>query len=122
MSDEMGTFRVDVEVENPAHPGDKRVLRSVPVDTGAELSWFPGDLLEALDVERRKVRQFRQADGTVLTRWTGGVSVYLAGTWTVDEVVFSELGAYPGILCVSHSSGHGPERQEEDGIRTRAAG
>lgn len=35
MSDEMGSFRVDVEVENPV------MLRSVPVDTGAELSWFP---------------------------------------------------------------------------------
>lgn len=28
----------------------------------------------------------------MLSRWTGAVSVYLAGTWTVDEVVFGEPG------------------------------
>lgn len=92
MPDEMGTSRVDLEVENPLRPGEKRMLRSVLVDTGAELSWFPGDILESLGIERRKTWRFRQADGTVLTRWTGGASVYLAGIWTVDEVVFGEPG------------------------------
>jgi predicted aspartyl protease len=92
MMDEMGTFRVDVEIENPARAGRRTPRRSVLVDTGAELSWFPAELLESLGIERRKRSQFRQADGTVLTRWTGGVSVYLAGIWTVDEVVFGEPG------------------------------
>lgn len=92
MADGMGTFRVDLEVENPLRRGERRTLRSVLVDTGAELSWFPADLLESLGIERRKSWRFRQADGTVLTRWTGGVSMYLAGIWTVDEVVFGEPG------------------------------
>ena len=90
MSDEMGTFRVDLEIENPARPGQMRVLQAVLVDTGAELSWFPAELLQSLGIERRKLSQFRQADGTVLARWTGAASVYLAGIWTVDEVVFGE--------------------------------
>jgi hypothetical protein len=88
----MGTFRTEVEIENPAAPGDRRVLRHVLVDTGAELSWFPGDVLAGLGVERRKVWHFRQADGTVLSRWTGGVSVYVGGLWTIDEGVFGEPG------------------------------
>jgi predicted aspartyl protease len=92
MSDEMGTFRVDVEVENPARPGDKRVLLSVLVDTGAELSWFPTEILQSLGIDHIKEWRFRQADGTVLTRWTGGASVCLAGTRTLDEVVFGEPG------------------------------
>jgi predicted aspartyl protease len=92
MSDEMGTFRVDVEVENPIRPGQRQVLRSVLVDTGAELSWFPAELLESLGIERRKIWHFRQADGTVLARWTGWGSLYLAGTTTVDEIVFGERG------------------------------
>ena len=86
MSDDMGTFRVVLEIENPARPGRKRKLQSVLVDTGAELSWFPSDVLESLGIERRKLWHFRQADGTVLKRWTGGASVYLAGIWTMDEV------------------------------------
>jgi hypothetical protein len=60
MSDEMGTFRADVEIENPRYPGEKRVLRSVLVDTGAELSWFPKDLLQSLGIERVKVWHSRQ--------------------------------------------------------------
>ncbi len=92
MTDEMGTFRVDVEVENPLRPGVKRLLRTVLVDTGAELSWFPADFLDSLGIERRKIWHFRQADGTVLQRPAGEARVYLAGTWTVDEVVFGEPG------------------------------
>ena len=47
MSADMGTFRVDVEIENPANPGEKRTISSVLVDTGAELSWFPAEVLES---------------------------------------------------------------------------
>src|SRR4029077_14242376 len=39
MPNDMGSFRVDVELENPARPGQRRTVRSVLVDTGAELSW-----------------------------------------------------------------------------------
>jgi predicted aspartyl protease len=92
MIDDMGTFRTDVEVENPARPGERRRISNALVDTGAELSWFPRATLEELNVEPIKVWHFRQADGTVLSRWTGAVRVFVAGIWTVDEVVFGELG------------------------------
>ena len=92
MMDDMGTFRANVEIENPARPGARRIITSALVDTGAELSWFPREVLEELGVERRKLWHFRQADGTVLTRWTGAVSVYVADVWTVDEVVLGEPG------------------------------
>ena len=92
MSDDMGTFRVDVEIENPARPGDIRMLRSVLVDTGAELSWFPAPLLESLGVERNNTWRFRQADGTVLERWTGTVKIRLLGKTCGDEVVFGQPG------------------------------
>ena len=77
---DMGTFRIDVEIENPASPGDRRTFRNVLVDTGAELSWFPAESLEALGVEKLKMWHFRQANGTELSRWTGGVSVYVKAT------------------------------------------
>jgi predicted aspartyl protease len=92
MSNEMGTFRVDVEIGNPTHPGQTRLLRAVLVDTGAELSWFPADALTSLGIERRKVWRFRQADGTILERSTGWAIVSQAGLQTVDEVVFGEPG------------------------------
>jgi predicted aspartyl protease len=88
--DDMGTFRTDVEIENPAKPGARRTIANALVDTGAELSWFPRAILEELGVERLKLWHFRQADGTVLARWTGAVRLGIADVWTVDEVVFGE--------------------------------
>jgi predicted aspartyl protease len=92
MSDDMGTFRVDVEIENPARPGERRTLKSVLVDTGAELSWVPAEVLESLGIERYNRWHFRQADGTILERWAGGAFVYVAGKRTNDDVVFGEPG------------------------------
>ncbi len=92
MTADMGSFRIDVEIENPAAPGARGAIRSVLVDTGAELSCFPAAALESLGITRRQQRRFRQADGTVLLRWTGPAFVYAAGASTTDEVVFGELG------------------------------
>ena len=92
MGADMGSFRVDVELENPARPGERRSLRSVLVDTGAELSWVPAEILESLGVERNNLWRFRQADGTILERWTGGVNIYVVGKRAADEVVFGEPG------------------------------
>lgn len=92
LSGDMGTFRVDGEVENPSRPGDRRVIGSALIDTGAELSWFPADVLESLGIARWKTWRFRQVDATVLTRWTGGAVVKVGGIATVDEVVFAEPG------------------------------
>jgi predicted aspartyl protease len=92
MAEDMGTFRTDIELENPARPGDRATLRNVLVGTGAELSWVPTSVLDALGVARKKVCHFRQADGTVVSRSTGYAVVYVAGTETTDEVVFGEPG------------------------------
>jgi len=90
MSDTMGTFRVDVEVEHPDRPGERRLLSSVLVDTGAELSWFPTETLDQIGIRRLKQWHFRQADGSVLTRWAGVAVVRVAGVSCGDEVVFGE--------------------------------
>jgi predicted aspartyl protease len=91
MSD-MGTLRVAIELENPALPGQRRALTRVLVDTGAELSWFPAEVLESLGIERYERWRFRQANGTVVERWVGPVFVHAAGKRAADEVVFGEPG------------------------------
>jgi predicted aspartyl protease len=90
MIDDMGSFRINVEVENPAHPGERRAVQSVLIDTGAELSVFPAALLESLGIRPFKELRFRQADGSILTRWIGAALIYAAGTLTTDDVVFGE--------------------------------
>ena len=90
MSDEMGTFRVDIEIENPTRPGDRREVRSVLVDTGAELSWVPAVVLESLGIERYRKARFRQATGSIVERWIGAAFVHVAGVRTTDDVVFGD--------------------------------
>ena len=89
---DMGTFRTDIELENTASPGERQRLIDVLVDTGAELSWIPSAALEALGIKRWKQARFRQASGTVLTRWTGAATLYVGEWLTADEVVFGEPG------------------------------
>jgi predicted aspartyl protease len=88
--DEMGILRVDVEIENHQRPGESRRLRAVLVDTGAELSWAPAEVLENLGITRVKPIRFQQADGSVLERWVGYAVLHAEGTQTIDEVVFGE--------------------------------
>jgi predicted aspartyl protease len=88
---EMGTLRVDVEIENPARPGVRRALNAI-VDTGAELSWFPSDVLESLGIERYQTLRFRQAAGAVVERWVGPAFIHTVGRRTTDDVVFGEPG------------------------------
>lgn len=92
MSEDMGTFRVDIEIENPAKPGESRALRNVLVDTGAELSWVPAEVLESLGIKPNNLWRFRQADGTVLERWTGSSIIRAAGRQAADEIVFGQPG------------------------------
>ena len=92
MSAEMGTFRIRIELENPVRPGARRTINAALVDTGAELSWFPADVLESLGIERYAQWRFRQADGSILERWTGPAFVHVEGKRAVDDVVFGEPG------------------------------
>ena len=89
---EMGTFRIAVEVENPIRPGERRRIAGALVDTGAELSSFPAQILETLGIERYARMRFRQANGTILERWVGPAFIHAAGKRTTDDVVFGEPG------------------------------
>ena len=89
---DMGTFRIGVEVENPFYPGERRLVTSALVDTGAERSWVPSGILESLGIERSELKRFRQASGAVVERWVGLAFVHAAGKRTSDDVVFAEPG------------------------------
>ena len=90
MTGDMGSFRTDIELENPARPGERRAVKAMLVDTGAELSWVAAELLESLGVERFRQLRFRSATGEIVERWTGTAWVHAAGTRTSDEIVFGE--------------------------------
>lgn len=85
-----GSFRIDLEVGHPTLEESRREIRNVLIDTGAELSCFPAHILDAVGITRRKKLRLRQADGSVLERWSGFGVVYAAGTYTGDDLIFGE--------------------------------
>ena len=91
MSD-MGTFRIDAEIENPARAGERRRIKALLVDTGSELTWVPSADLEALGIERARLMRFRQATGQIVERWVGFAIVHVEAIATSDDVVFAEPG------------------------------
>ena len=101
MTDSMGSFHADVELEHPRRAGYRRVVRAVLVDAATMLSWFPRDVIEALGAERIKVWQFRRVDGTVFERWTAAVIVHASGRTAIDEVVIGEPG--DAVVLGAHS-------------------
>jgi predicted aspartyl protease len=90
MTDEMGSFRVDIEIENLARPGERQEVKAVLVDTGAELSWIPATVLESLGIRRYRTARFRQASGAIVERSIGAAFIHVAGSSTADDVVFGE--------------------------------
>jgi hypothetical protein len=91
METAMKGFTTDVEIGSPTTL-TRRMVPSVRVNADIVLTWMPMDVLEALAIERRKVWQFVQADGSILERATGSVIIRAAGVETIDEVVFGEPG------------------------------
>ena len=92
MADDMGSFRTDIEIAHTTRPGIRRVVPALHVDTGSEVPWIPADVLDSLGIAPLKLLRFRQATGAIVERWTGGVLLNAAGTVTMDEVVFGQLG------------------------------
>src|SRR5687767_13744052 len=88
--DDMGTFRTTVELEHHVHRGRLVAIRDALVDTGAEATWMPSDVLDELGVGVERTEMYQMADGRVLTRDVGFVIVHVAGRTTIDEVVFGQ--------------------------------
>jgi predicted aspartyl protease len=88
----VSAYYLNLVAINPAH----EQLRSAPVrvlvDTGSELSWLPAEVLEKIDVKRRRSRVFAMADGRTMDRDVGFCIVESEGFVTVDEVVFAQPG------------------------------
>src|SRR6266851_4597691 len=70
-------------------PSDSRTAPGIH-DTGAEVSWIPGAVLESLGIQPFKRARFRQASGTIVERWIGAALIHVAGQRTADDVVFGE--------------------------------
>jgi predicted aspartyl protease len=92
LSSDMGMLRTTVGIEPLRSRGRVELLPDVVVDTGSELTWMPGELLERLGIEVERTRQFQLADGSLMDRDVGYAIVHAAGESAPDEVVFAQPG------------------------------
>ena len=92
MIPDMRVFRVSIQVENPLRRGVLQEIEGALVDTGAELTMVPRDILEALGIRAEKTLRLRTADGRVTRRDIGYAIIHAGGVATIDEVVFGEAG------------------------------
>lgn len=89
----METFSTSVQLRNVVERDRSAELDPFLVDTGSEYTWAPGSILESLGIQReKKDLAFVMANGVQITRSVGFAIVEVAGTFTVDEVVFAEDG------------------------------
>ena len=89
----MGTFYTKCKIENIAQRKKSLALPKLLVDSGAEYTWVPAELLATIDIQReKKDLTFVMANGQHITRSVGFAIVRWDDRFTVDEIVFAEPG------------------------------
>lgn len=86
----MSVFKVNVVARNTKDESLVSLPTEVLVDTGAELTWLPKDLLTGINIKPVRKRNFTTATKQIVTRETGYAILSAEGFETVDEVVFAE--------------------------------
>ena len=86
----MSMFKVNVVARNTKDESLVSLPTEVLVDTGAELTWLPKDLLTGINIKPVRNRNFTTATKQIVTRETGYAILSAEGFETVDEVVFAE--------------------------------
>ena len=89
----MGTFYANCRVESHLDRCNGVEVPNMLVDTGSEFTWIFADTLKRAGVPREKKNYtFAMANGQRITRSIGFAIIHVGDTFTVDEVVFGELG------------------------------
>jgi predicted aspartyl protease len=86
----MSLFKVNMVACNPQREELVTPAISVLVDTGAELTWLPAELLSRAGITPRRKRTFQTATKQVIEREVGYAILRAEGYETTDEVVFAQ--------------------------------
>ncbi len=88
----VSTFKVNVTAVNPKNTDKVAPPIEVLVDTGAELTWLPKDVLTQVGIEPVRKRTFMTATKQIVQREVGYAILRSEGYETIDEVVLAEPG------------------------------
>src|SRR3954466_6195755 len=92
MIDDMGSFRTTMEITPSDAPHRRVRIDDVMVDTGAEYSWAPSQVLTDIRVVRARIERLEAAEGSILERGVGFVMLYAGGRSSPSIVVFGDAG------------------------------
>ena len=96
----MSIYQTNIRVANPRETSRESATVQALVDTGAELTWMPTDVLEPVGIARLKKRSFRTANGQIVQRDVGYAIVRSEGYETIDEVVLGNVATKCCWVCV----------------------
>ena len=85
----MSLFKVNVVACNPKREESVTPAIEALVDTGAELTWLPAELLSNAGITPRRKRTFHTATKQLIEREVGYAIFVPKGYETTDEVVFA---------------------------------
>ena len=88
----MSLFKVNVTARNPTDEARTTPAVEVLVDTGAEITWLPAEILLTAGISPRRLRVFATATRQRIEREVGYAILNAEGYETVDEVVFAQPG------------------------------
>ena len=88
----MSAFMVNLTAINPKDEHRRTPPVEVLVDTGAELSWLPKQLLRDAGITPRGKKRFNTATKQLVERDFGYAILTAEGYTTNDEIVFAEQG------------------------------
>jgi predicted aspartyl protease len=86
----MSKFMVNLTAVNPIDRQRRTPPVEVMVDTGAEVSWLPKQLLLDAGITPRGKKRFVTADNRIIERDIGYAILTAEGYTTNDEIVFAE--------------------------------
>jgi len=86
----MSKFMVNLTAVNPIDRQRRTPPVEVMVDTGAEVSWLPRQLLLDAGIIPEFKKQFVTADKRIIERDIGYAILNAEGYSTIDEIVFAE--------------------------------
>ena len=88
----MSSFKVNLTAINTKDESRRTPPVGALVDTGAELSWFPRQLLLDAGITPRGKKRFATATNEIIERDFGYAILEAEGHNTVDEIIFAEEG------------------------------
>src|SRR5438128_2525454 len=92
----MGVFYISCEVQGIEAGNRALSVDGLLVDSGAELTWLPAEILAQAGVTVvKRDEQFCMANGETITRSIGYALLRAEGFVTVDEVIFVQPGDLP---------------------------